>query len=292
MSIETFSVIIPAYNAAAYIGEAIESALSQDGFTPEIIVVNDGSTDSTADVAGSFGSRVTLINTPNCGVAAARNCGLQIASGIYLAFLDADDFWLKAKLKVQAMKLSKGFTMVYSNRYNIGEIGDLPELQSEVVTMVEGDIWDNLLLGNMITASSVVVKREIINALGGFREHLPPCEDWDLWLRIAAKNVIGYCPEPLVKYRLHAEGISKNYLKMNRSRQKVITSVLDSERGHTLSTVRMRRMMAAAWSSSAWEAARGRDMKQSLLFYANAMLAWPFDGCRWYDLARVICGRV
>jgi hypothetical protein len=158
--------------------------------------------------------------------------------------------------------------------------------------MMEGDIWDNLLFGNMITASSVVVNREIINALGGFLEHLPPCEDWDLWLRIAAKHFIGYCPEPLVKYRLHSEGISKNYLKMNSSRHEVIASALDSERGSTLTAVRKRRIMAAAWSSSAWDAAKGKDVKQSLLFYVKALLAWPLDVSRWYDVARVVCGRV
>jgi glycosyltransferase involved in cell wall biosynthesis len=286
-----FSVIIPAYNAEQYLGEAIESALQQEGVNLEVIVVDDGSTDGSCAVAERFGKNVTIVSQKNMGISAARNSGAKAAQGNVLAFLDADDVWLPGKLKSQDLKLQQGYPIVYTDRYNIGEIGDLPEIQSQVYEMPEGDIWFDLLLGNMITTSSSVIRKELFTTIGGFQNDLRYCEDWDLWLRCAERNKIGFCPEPLVKYRLHSGGLSKNYMFMSETRERIMSRALTSERGKELSFIVRRRVVSRFWTTSGWDAARAKDLPQSLKFYSVALRTWPFSSSLWYDIARSIAGR-
>jgi glycosyltransferase involved in cell wall biosynthesis len=286
-----FSVIIPAYNSEAYIGEAIESALLQEGVNFEIVVVNDGSTDKTSFIAGSFGQRLRVVNQQNMGLSEARNSGARVAVGNVLAFLDSDDVWLPGKLKAQYEKLLEGYRVVYTNRYNIGEIGDLPEIQSSIVKMPEGDIWHELIYGNMITASSSIISKDIYDELGGFRKELRSCEDWDFWLRCSEYNRIGYCSEPLVKYRIHSGGLSKNYRFMNEMRTKVIARALASHRGEALPLWEKKKVVAKMLSISGWEAARAKDLMQSLKYYTAALRSWPFSYQIWYDVTRAVAGR-
>jgi glycosyltransferase involved in cell wall biosynthesis len=287
-----FSIIIPAYNAEAYLGEAIESALVQKGVKLEVIVVNDGSTDRTVDIAESFGYRVKVISQENRGISAARNAGSCHARGNVLAFLDADDVWLPQKLAVQEMKLQAGFKAVYTNRYNFGRIGDLPEVHSDIVSMEEGDLWESLLSGNMITTSSLVIDREIFESCGGFNVGLRFCEDWDLWLRCAETHQIGYCVQPLVKYRIHSTSSSHNYQLMSRNRVEVVLTALDSARGRELPSGKRRKILARAWATSAWEAAKSKDRITSFRWYGISLREWPLDSRVWYDIARVLVGRV
>lgn len=286
-----FSVIIPAYNTEAYVGEAIESALAQKDVRFEIVVVNDGSTDKTPDIINSFGEKVRIVTQENMGLSAARNSGAKASVGNVLAFLDADDIWLPDKLRAQGKKLKDEYRMVYTNRYNIGDIGDLPEIQTDIVRMPEGDIWQDLLLGNMITASSVVIFKDAFEVLGGFRNDLRSCEDWELWLRYAEAHRIGYCPEPLIKYRNHSGGLSKNYIYMSKMREEVILTALKSERGRKLSSIVQHKILARTWATSAWNAACGKDRMHAFRYYLKALLIWPFEGAIWYDLARAIAGR-
>ncbi|GKT10877.1 glycosyltransferase [Desulforhabdus sp. TSK] len=287
-----FSVVIPAFNAEAYIAEAIESALNQIGVKIEVIVVDDGSTDNTLQVVESFKKRIRIIRQENMGAAAARNSAAQAAQGNVLAFLDADDIWMPQKLYIQSLKLNEGYKIVYTNRYNIGQLADLPEIQSNVVKMREGDIWEDLLFGNIITASSCVMKKECFRSLGGFRRDLPPCEDWDLWLRCAEIHSVGYCSEPLLKYRIHSGGTSRNYKMMSKMRRRVIAAAFCSHRGEKLPLLKKRQIMAQTWSTSAWDAAQAKDQLLAIRYYINALRMWPFIGTIWYDLARVIAGRI
>lgn len=287
-----FSVIIPVYNAEVYVGEAIESALRQKNCQFEIIVVNDGSTDRSLEVIKQFGSYVKIVNKENGGVAAARNSGFYNSSCNFLAFLDADDIWLPDKLYMQSLKINEGFKIVYTNRYNIGQIGDLPELQSEVMAMSEGDLWENLLLGNMITASSSVIESKLFGEHRGFNGDLWSCEDWDLWLRCAENTLIGYCPEPLVKYRIHSGGLSKNYQLMSSTRMEVIYPALRSDRASNLTKKQKRKILARTWATSGWDAAKSKDLVYALKLFSKAIWIWPFDYLNWYAIARSLTGRV
>ncbi len=147
------SIIVPAYNAESFIEATIRSALAQTHADVEVIVVDDGSTDATRDRLREFGDRIVVHRQANKGVAAARNRGALAAAGDWLAFLDSDDLWLPDKVERQ-LAAAAG-PMIYTDRYNIGTRGDLPELQSCVTPLHEGDIFLRLLLeGNFITASS------------------------------------------------------------------------------------------------------------------------------------------
>ena len=288
----TISVIIPAYNSGLFLAEAIESVLTQQNVDVEAIVVNDGSTDNTLEIASGFGERIEVITQKNSGVAASRNIGAARAKGEYLAFLDADDIWLPDKLALQIQKIQSGFPVVYSNRYNFGQIGDLPLIQSDIMELPEGNIWKLLLSGNMITTSSIVIKKEIFEEFDGFNSELPSCEDWDLWLRCAEKYPIGCCPEPLVKYRVHPGGISRNYVRMNKMRQLVIQRALTSAKGSALSGQEKRKITAGIWSSSGWEAAVDKNYCYAFAYYLRALSFTPFNYRLWYDVARIIAGRV
>ena len=209
------SVIVPVFNAELYITETIQSALAQTHADLEVIVVDDGSTDGTIERLRAFDGRVEIHRQPNGGVAAARNRGARVASGEWLAFLDADDIWLPTKVQRQ-LACSRG-PMVYTDRYNIGARGELPEIQSLVTPMHDGDLFLPLLLeGNFITASSVLLRRDVFDEVGGFFEELRGTEDWDLWVRIAAAgHTINIVREPLLQYRFHSRGISRDYARMS-----------------------------------------------------------------------------
>ena len=285
------SVVIPAYNVEEYIVDAIESVLNQNHNVYEIIIINDGSTDNTSRLISKYSEKIIIINQENMGLSASRNRGVKESRGNVIAFLDADDIWMPEKLHAQEKKLNS-FDIVYSNRMNFGEIGDLPELQSDVSSMMEGDIWDNLLLGNFITASSVIIKKFLFEQMGGFNEAMRSCEDWDLWLRCSENSSVGYCSEPLVRYRFRADSLSKNHLAMQKMRELVIMRALQSQRGQLLSAQRCRNALASTWACSAWDAARAKDYIRAFQCYGRALSLTPFNGSLWYDVARVIARRV
>lgn len=287
-----YSVIVPAYNAEAYISETLLSVLQQVDAMFEVIVVNDGSTDRTLEKISELGENIKIVDQENLGISAARNAGAAVAEGEFLAFVDADDVWMPEKLKIQDAKMAKGYKWSYTNRYNFGDIGDVPELQSDVVSMKEGDIWLSLLHGNFITTSSVVVDRSLFNELGGFRDDMRYCEDWELWIRCAEKNFIGYCADPCVKYRIHSGGLSKNYKAMSAMRNRVITGALSSSRASEMPIECRRQVLSSSWSTSGWDAARAKDYREALRCYLVAVTKWPKNGPVWYDLARLVAGRI
>lgn len=290
-----FSVIVPAYNCAEYIEETLNSILSQSYENYEVIVVNDGSTDNTSSILQDFvnnkSDRVTILEQPNQGVSAARNNAVSVASGDYLAFIDSDDIWLDDKLAQQLGVLKNGYEICYSNRYNFGDIDDLPVDQSKIVDMPQGNIYQKLLDGNFITASSVVIKKALFDSLGGFNTELSHCEDWDLWLKCAELCSIGMSPEPLVRYRIHPAGLSKGYRAMHLARIKVLTRSLSSGRGQKLDASDRKQVLSNAYSCSAWEAAKAGDNIFSLKCYFKAIALNPISSS-WYDILRLLCGRV
>jgi len=285
------SVVIPAYNVEDYIVDAVESVLNQTLHASEIIVVNDGSTDNTSNLLSKYCKKITIIHQKNAGLAASRNRGVKEARGNVIAFLDADDIWMPKKLQMQNEKLNS-FDIVYSNCINFGEIGGLPEIAIRSYKVREGDVWDDLLFGNFITASSVVMKKSLFEQAGGFNETYRSCEDWDLWFRCSENNSVGYCSEPLVKYRFRSGSLSKNHIFMMKMRELVITRALQSQRGQLLPVQKRRNALASTWVCSAWSAARARDYKCAFRCYGQALFLAPFNGRIWYDLARTIAGRI
>jgi glycosyltransferase involved in cell wall biosynthesis len=200
MTAPKVSVVVPAYNAAAFVRRAVDSVLAQTWADRELLVVDDGSRDGTRDVLAGYGDRVRVLAQTNAGPAAARNHGLREARGRYVAFLDADDWWLPSKLERQVALLDTrpdmGFcstaTRVMTD--NGAPAGDWP------CAAIDGSLLETLFVRSAAVSGStsgVLARRELVLEAGGFDESLRGFEDPDLWIRLAARAGYACIPEPL-----------------------------------------------------------------------------------------------
>ena len=221
------SVIIPAYNQAKYLGEAIQSVLSQTYLDYEIIVVDDGSTDNTPLVASQFGNNIRYIRQNNEGLGGARNTGIRNANGVYIALLDSDDLWLPDFLEsmMQLAAQNDNASVLYCNiRYIDSEGYELPQVV-EGKLVADDLMYETLVEANFIIPSSVVMLRSVVIAAGLFDQYTPAihgCEDWDLWLRLATTCHFAGTKKVHVKYRLHGSSLSADASKMQRAARAVI----------------------------------------------------------------------
>lgn len=209
------SVIIPAYNAEKFLERAIRSVLAQTFDDYEIIVVDDGSTDKTAEIAKSF-KKVRYFQQEHVYQAAARNKGITEARGEYIAFLDADDEWLPEKLEKQlAFMSNKSLEISYTDSYYLS--GDQKVMYSAIAKPYSGAIAEELLRNSFITTNTVIVAREVLNKFGSLStepEYLGH-EDYELWLRLALNGVgFGYLDKPLANYYVGHESSSSNKFRM------------------------------------------------------------------------------
>ena len=209
------SVIIPAYNQANYLRSAIQSVLDQTWTDFEILVVDDGSTDETADIANALtDERVQYIYQDNKGLSAARNTGIKHSAGKYLTYLDSDDQFLPEKLEVLVNVLEEnphfGFAAgqaipIDEDNLPIGEIFDIPL----------PDDSSQLLLGNPLHVGSVMVERSWQEIAGLFDETLRSYEDWDMWLRLArAGCLMAWVARPVSLYRFHRHQMTRQGKQM------------------------------------------------------------------------------
>jgi glycosyltransferase involved in cell wall biosynthesis len=205
------SVIMPCYNAAPYLRQAIESVLGQTHRDVELIFVDDGSDDGSLDIAADFAEsragRMTLLRTNRQGPYPARNVGLSRAKGEFIAFLDADDYWTPDFLeKLLAALLAGDAAVAYCGWQNIGATDRTNE------PYVPPDYQQGDKLAMLLRAASpwpihaALVRRSIVDTLGGFDTSLATCMDYDLWLRIGAAHPIVRVPEVLAFYRFHTGG--------------------------------------------------------------------------------------
>lgn len=224
------SVLIPAYNHAAYIRQCVDSALSQTYQDVEVIVVDDGSTDSTYSILQGYGSRITLIRQENSGTQAARNAAIRASAGEFLALLDSDDAWLPRKLELQlgAFSTARDAGLLYSQAYRIDACGNILFGGKPFGAPLSGSLstFEQLLIQNTIPTVTVVIRRECLDQVGVFDTSLLGAGDRDLWLRIAAGWEISYLPEPLALYRMHDRNTTQ-MLYMTRRAYEERLRVLD-----------------------------------------------------------------
>ncbi|MGI6635200.1 MAG: glycosyltransferase family 2 protein [Christensenellales bacterium] len=216
------SVIMPCYNAQAFVGEAIASVVGQTWDNWELIVIDDGSQDESVHILQKWADKdsriVALANEENMGVSKTRNKGINLAKGQWIAFLDSDDVWKKDKLERQMLLAQEKqaefiFTSCDIIDQNSTLLGTMATLPPEV-TYAELQCW------NRITCSSVLLSKEALKALRF--EHDDSREDYLLWLRILKKIEIAYSlSEPLVQYRIISGSRSSNKLKMIRDTYRV-----------------------------------------------------------------------
>ncbi|MEK7093764.1 MAG: glycosyltransferase [Patescibacteria group bacterium] len=204
------SIIIPAFNAAAYVKEAVDSALSQTYPDTEVIVVDDGSTDRTAEIIKEYSGRPNLryIYQENRGLAGARNRGIKESRGEFIALLDADDAFHKDKVKeqVQAFDEHPEYGVCYSDLIHFSDATPR-EFYHHRYQYPSGKVFEPLLRTQFINPLSVMVRRSVFEKFGTFDEALRRSEDWELWLRWARQGVLFYfLPKQLAYYRMRLEG--------------------------------------------------------------------------------------
>lgn len=215
------SVIIPVFNGEKYIRCAIDSVLEQDYQPIEIIVIDDGSSDATLGILHDLGNEINLFQQPNKGSAAARNLGIRMAKGSYIAFLDADDYWFPGKIRAQMKALqATGCKMAFSRFlfWNVSDDNAWPDPASLFVkdparpeenSLVEPRwVYSDLLLDCLVWTSTVLVHKDELSRVGGFNEDLRKGQDYDLWLRLSRTVQMAYLGQVTALYRIHVESIT------------------------------------------------------------------------------------
>ena len=227
MTTPLISVIIPVRNAAKYLNAAIDSVLAQTYRPIEVICINDGSTDATGSILSGYGDRIRVIeNTKPTGVSAARNRGIAVATGEWIAFLDADDVWDPDKLAVQLNKGETEADIIHSNARIIDEKGAIQKESMQEGPKIANLTFVDLLEGNWLFLLTVMVRRTAINAVGGFNTKCPPAEDWALWLSLAAAGYrFRYVNAILGSYRRHGENASSNEDRMLQAELNVYNEI-------------------------------------------------------------------
>lgn len=215
----TVSVVIPAYNYAHFLEKALHSVFKQTYPIKEIIVVNDGSTDNTAELLAHYSDRIQIIHQNNQGLSAAKNVGATHATGDLLAFLDADDIWLPQKLErqVQRFILEPNLGLVHCGLEIIDAKGCV---QNREINGLEGWVGNEMLklsrpviLGG---GSGAVIPRNTFLSVGEFDRRLSVSHDWDMYYRIARCQKVGFVPEVLLQYRVHGQNMHENVRKMEQ----------------------------------------------------------------------------
>ncbi|MCT7970472.1 glycosyltransferase [Laspinema olomoucense] len=211
----TISVIIPAYNAEKTIQETIESVLNQTFQDFELIIINDGSTDKTGEIISGFtDARIQVFTVFNSGAPRSRNIGFAKSSAKYIAFLDADDLWIANKLELQykALQQNPEAAVAYSWTDYIDESSHF--LYAGFHKSPEGDIYPLLLVKNYLeNGSNPLIARQALSEIGGFDESLSGGQDWDLYLRLAARYKFVAVPQVQILYRLSPNSMSSNILQ-------------------------------------------------------------------------------
>ncbi len=230
------SAIITTYNRAIFLAEAIDSVLAQTYFKKnpadwELLVVDDGSTDSTPEVVAGYQQRfpgVRYVRLDHGGVSRARNQGLKLTGGEFIAFLDSDDLWLKDKIQVQMSYLKAFPEARFCLTEEIWVRHGRRVNQRRRHQKYSGRVLDRVLPLCLLSLSSALFRRRLFEEVGEFDESLPVCEDYDLGLRIALRYPYHFLPAPLiVKRGGHPDQLSKKYWGLDRWRVQALEKALE-----------------------------------------------------------------
>ncbi|MCB1196045.1 glycosyltransferase [bacterium] len=222
------SVIMPSYNCAHYLPNAIQSVLNQTFEDYEIVVIDDGSTDSTKDLMQAYvekyPQKIRYIYQKNKGLSGARNTGIENACGEYIALLDADDLWLPERLKAQIDFLKKHpeYSFVFSDVYAMDENGKRGKTMMRLKKPVSGDIFYELLLENFISVPTTLIKKDCFKNAGFYSSDMKLCEDHHFSLRLANYYKGGYIDQPLACYMIRSNSLSSSLLNMRIWDMKVV----------------------------------------------------------------------
>jgi glycosyltransferase involved in cell wall biosynthesis len=301
--VPTISVVIPCYNAEGYIAATIESVLAQEHPGLEIIVVDDGSSDgSVALVRASF-PQVRVEQQANQGVAAARNKGIALASGEWIAFVDADDIWLPGKLAAQLEQLAANpdCRMNYcawkvwpsdAPRPTPAYLAELAQSAGERARWdgPSGWVYPDLLLDCVVWTSTVMARRSLFDEIGSFDTSLRLGEDYDLWLRASRVTPILRVVHPYALYRIHPASITHSRPTDNHRAQVIGRALaqwgVKSPDGRQADPKAIRRMLARSWSDFAGAQLQAGDLAHAKRGCWQALRASPAHVPGWKVLIK------
>ncbi len=219
----SISVVIPTFNRSDLLQRALKSVMKQSLKPDEIIVIDDGSTDTTKSMIKNNFPQIKYFNNKKKGVSSARNMGILKSSHNWICFLDSDDEWNECKLSKQRDYIKKNIhaRFIHTNEiwYKNGKLFN----QKKIHKKVGGFIFENCLKLCCISPSSVMIRRDLFRECGNFDENFEVCEDYELWLRISSKSKIDFLEEKLlIKHGGHKDQLSKMFWGMDRFRVKAI----------------------------------------------------------------------
>ncbi|MGB5296585.1 MAG: glycosyltransferase [Thermoanaerobaculia bacterium] len=225
------SVVIPTFDRVSVLARAVESVVAQTHPAGEVIVVDDGSTDDTAELVERRFPSARLLRQENRGVSAARNRGIEASGGEWIALLDSDDEWRPSKLERQMSGLEERPELRVCHTDEIWIRQGRRVNPRQIHAKHGGWIFEHCLPLCAMSPSSILIHRSIFEVVGMFDEELPACEDYDLWLRICSRYPVLYVDEPLVvKHGGHEDQLSRQVWGLDRFRIQALEKVIDS--GH------------------------------------------------------------
>ncbi|MEJ2462049.1 MAG: glycosyltransferase family A protein [Candidatus Thiodiazotropha sp.] len=223
------SVVIPTHNRASVLPRALDSVRTQTLPPHEVIVVDDGSDDETAQLVHDRYPECRYLHQANQGVSSARNLGIAHSSGEWIALLDSDDAWLPEKLRLQAEALARNPDLRICHTEEIWIRNGVRVNPMRKHAKQGGRIFRRCLSLCVISPSSVVLHRSLFDDYGDFDSRLPACEDYDLWLRVCAHEEVLFIERPLiVKHGGHADQLSRRHWGMDRFRVQALEKILAS----------------------------------------------------------------
>jgi glycosyltransferase involved in cell wall biosynthesis len=270
------SVVIPTHNRAQLLPRALDSVLAQTLPPSEIILVDDGSDDHTERLIRDRYPGIRYLRQENRGVSAARNRGIAAARGDWIALLDSDDAWLPGKLQAQHTALARqpGHRICHTEEVWIRDGRRVNAMKKHA--KAGGRIFRRCLPLCVISPSSVLLHRDLLAETGGFDEGLPACEDYDLWLRVCAREPVLFVEQPqIVKYGGHLDQLSRRHWGMDRFRIQALEKILDSgmlgpdDRAATLGMLRKKSRILAAGAEKRGHLERAAAIRQRLSRYDN-----------------------
>jgi glycosyltransferase involved in cell wall biosynthesis len=278
------TVIIPSYNYGRFVTRAVDSVLRQTYSPIECIVVDDGSTDDTQARLEQYQGRVRIITQHNQGLSAARNTGMREATGSYLAFLDADDWWEPEKTEKQMVGAVGCGEYWRDERMRVWKVitpaQPFPDPEANLRAVAVRRLW----IGG--SGSGILARRQVFEAVGSFDTGLRASEDWDMWLRIVARFPIANLPDTLNNRAWHGTGSFRRAALFETNGWKVYRAAV--QRWPQVLDARTRRQMRALIHSDAGgEHMFAREWTAALSCYWRSVMAWPLSASGWYILTRV-----